>query len=192
LLAAHAGTFVDALISGGAVGAAAGTLTFMLGTASEDAVERATAALRIMGARVAYIGGLGAGLLAKLPNNYLLAAANVATCEAMRLGVASGLDLARLAALVSALSGRRWLADVNNSVPGVVLGAPAGRGYEGGFAVRLIEKDLRLALGVAREAGVRTELGEKVLQVYDKVGKTEMARLDFSVVYRWLEEGAKL
>jgi 3-hydroxyisobutyrate dehydrogenase len=178
-------------MSGGAVGAAAGTLTFMLGAPNEDVVERATAALQTMGARVAHMGGAGAGLLAKLANNYLLAVANVATCEAMRLGVAAGLDAGRLAALISASSGRCWPADVNNPVPGVVPGAPAGRGYEGGFAVRLMEKDLKLALGVAKEAGVKTELGEKVLQVYDEVGKTDMAGLDFSVVYRWLEEGAK-
>jgi 3-hydroxyisobutyrate dehydrogenase-like beta-hydroxyacid dehydrogenase len=178
-------------MSGGAVGAAAGTLTFMLGAPGAGAAGRAAAALGAMGARVAHMGGPGAGLLAKLANNYLLAAANVATCEAMRLGVAAGLDAARLAALIGASSGRCWPADVNNPVPGVVPGAPAGRGYEGGFAVRLMQKDLRLALAVAREAGVRTELGEKVLQVYDEVGKTEMAGLDFSVVYRWLEEGAK-
>ena len=76
------GKFIDAPMSGGVVGAAAGTLTFMIGAAPE-AVDGATKVLSMMGRKVLHLGEQGAGLKGKLANNYLLALNNIATAEAM-------------------------------------------------------------------------------------------------------------
>ena len=176
--------FIDAPMSGGVVGARAGTLTFMLG-APLDAMSRVTAVLSLMGKRVFRLGDPGAGLTGKLANNYLLAISNIATCEAMNLGTKLGLDAQALAELINTSSGRCWSSEVNNPVPGVSKGAPAERDYEGGFGVSLMKKDLRLAMAAAEEANVRITLGKHAQDVYDQVEKAEGIR-DFAVVYRWL------
>jgi 3-hydroxyisobutyrate dehydrogenase len=187
--AAHSsgqGTFIDAPMSGGVVGAQAGTLTFMIGAAPE-AVERATTVLSMMGRKVLHLGEQGAGLKGKLANNYLLALNNIATAEAMSMGIKWGLDPKALAGMINISTGKCWPSEVNNPVPGVIEGSPAGRGYEGGFGVALASKDLKLALKAAAEANVKLALGEPARALYDAAEKDENCKgRDFSVVYRFL------
>ena len=177
--------FIDAPMSGGVVGARAGTLTFMLG-APLAVMDRAVAVLSLMGKRVFRLGDPGAGLIGKLANNYLLAISNIATCEAMNLGTMLGLDAVALAELINTSSGRCWSSEVNNPVPGVSGGAPAERNYEGGFGVSLMKKDLRLAMAAAHEAKAKITLGERAQEIYDQVERAEGGK-DFAVVYRWLK-----
>lgn len=178
--------FIDAPMSGGVVGAQAGTLTFMIGAAPE-AVEHATAVLSLMGRRVLHLGDQGAGLKGKLANNYLLALNNVATAEAMSMGIKWGLDPKALAGMINISTGKCWPSEVNNPVPGVVEGSPASRDYEGGFGVALANKDLKLALKAAAEANVKLALGEAARTVYNAAEKDENCKgKDFSVVYRYL------
>lgn len=178
--------FVDAPMSGGVVGATAGTLTFMLGAPAELVPILEPILLR-MGKRVLHCGVPGAGLSAKLANNYLLAVSNIATAEAMNLGVRWGLDPKVLAGVINVSTGRCWPSEVNNPVPGVVETAPAGRDYKGGFGIGLMRKDLKLAIMAAEEAGARLELGEKAREVYESAEAEEKCKgRDFSVVYRWL------
>ena len=184
------GAFVDAPMSGGVVGATAGTLTFMLG-APEQLVPRLESILLRMGKRVLHCGPQGTGLSAKLANNYLLAINNIATAEAMNLGIRWGLDPKVLAGVINVSTGKCWPSEVNNPVPGVVEAAPAGRDYAGGFGIGLMKKDLKLALVAAREASARLELGDKAEEVYESAEKREECKgRDFSVVYRYL--GGKL
>ncbi|KAH7134330.1 NAD binding domain of 6-phosphogluconate dehydrogenase-domain-containing protein [Dactylonectria macrodidyma] len=184
--AAGQGTFVDAPMSGGVVGAEAGTLTFMLG-APEALVPSLEPTLLRMGKKVLHCGAQGAGLSAKLANNYLLALNNIATAEAMNLGIRWGLDPRVLAGVINVSTGRCWPSEVNNPVAGVVETAPAGRDYAGGFGIALMKKDLRLAMVAADEAGARMELANAAFGVYDKAEKEERCKgRDFSVVYRYL------
>jgi 3-hydroxyisobutyrate dehydrogenase len=180
------GAFVDAPMSGGVVGAAAGTLTFMLG-AADELVPRVEQVLLRMGKRVLHCGPQGAGLSAKLANNYLLAISNIATAEAMNLGVKWGLDPKVLAGVINASTGRCWPSEVNNPVKGVVEKAPASRDYAGGFGISLMRKDLTLAMMAAEEAGARLELAKAAREVYEGAEKAERCKgRDFSVVYRYL------
>jgi 3-hydroxyisobutyrate dehydrogenase len=173
-------------MSGGVVGAAAGTLTFMLGC-PEALLPRAESALSLMGKRILPMGPPGSGLKAKLANNYLLALNNIATCEAMNMGIQWGLEPKALANLINISTGKCWPSETNNPVPGVVATAPAGRDYDGGFGIALMNKDLKLALKACEDAGVRTALGAKAQEVYETIeGTTAMKSKDFSVVYRWL------
>ncbi|PSN62119.1 hypothetical protein BS50DRAFT_577977 [Corynespora cassiicola Philippines] len=187
--AAHSsgqGKFIDAPMSGGVVGAQAGTLTFMIGAAPE-VVDRATEVLSMMGRRVLHLGTQGAGLKGKLANNYLLALNNIATAEAMNLGVQWGLDPKALAGMINISTGKCWPSEVNNPVPGVIEGSPASRGYEGGFGVALANKDLKLALKAAKEANIKLALGDTAKAFYDEVENDEKCKgRDFSVVYRYL------
>lgn len=184
--AAGQGKFIDAPMSGGVVGAQAGTLTFMIGAGPED-VDRATEVLSLMGRRVVHLGPQGSGLKGKLANNYLLALNNVATAEAMSMGVKWGLDPKALAGMINTATGKCWPSEVNNPVPGVIETSPASRGYEGGFGIALANKDLKLALKAAAEADVKLAFGEPARALYDAVEKDENCKgRDFSVVYRYL------
>lgn len=180
------GQFIDAPMSGGVVGADAGTLTFMIGCPSE-LVDRATQILSMMGRRVLHMGDQGAGLKAKLANNYLLALNNVATAEAMNMGIKWGLDPKALAGMINISTGRCWPSEVNNPVPGVIEGSPASRDYDGGFGVSLMNKDLKLALKSAEEFGVEVVMGPVAKSLYDEAEKDARCKgKDFSVVYRYL------
>ena len=171
------------------MGAKAGTLTFMVGAHSKHGgllKYRVFPLLETMGKRVLHLGGQGAGLSGKLANNYLLAVSNIATAEAMNLGQRWGVDPKVLADLINGSSGRCWSSEANNPVPGISEGAPAERGYEGGFGVELMKKDLGLAMDEARRVGAVTQLGDQATRIYAAVQADEPGK-DFSVVYRWLE-----
>jgi len=176
--------FVDAPMSGGVVGARAGTLTFMIGAEKED-VPALKEILLLMGKKVWHMGPQGTGLSGKLANNYALAINNIATAEAMNLGMKWGIDGKALADLINSATGKCWPSEINNPVPGVIETAPASRDYEGGFGVSLMNKDLRLAMTAASEAGAKLVLAEKAKEVYDETEKAHKGK-DFSVVYRWL------
>ncbi|KAI0844194.1 putative 3-hydroxyisobutyrate dehydrogenase G6G8.5 [Daldinia vernicosa] len=183
---ANQGQFVDAPMSGGVVGAAAGTLTFMLG-APDTLVPKLELILLRMGKRVLHCGVQGNGLSAKLANNYLLAINNIATAEAMNLGIRWGLDPKTLANIINVSTGKCWPSEVNNPVKGVVEGAPASRDYSGGFGISLMKKDLKLAIVAANEANAKLELGDRARQVYEEAEKVETCKgRDFSVIYRFL------
>lgn len=181
-----AGEFVDAPMSGGVVGARAGALTFMVG-ADASLLPRVRQLLALMGTRSLHMGAQGAGLYSKLANNYLLALNNIATAEAMNMGLRWGLDPHALAGMINTSTGRCWPAEVNNPVPGVVQTSPATRSYDGGFGVGLMAKDLRLALDAAQQAGAKVVLGHKAQEAYQSAEKDARYKdKDFSVIYRWL------
>ena len=174
-------------MSGGVVGARAGKLTFMLG-ASETQVQRAKDVLGFMGARIVHLGDQGAGLAGKLANNYALALNNIAAAEAMSMAIQWGLDAKVFASMMNSATGRSWPSEINNPVPGVVEGAPAGRGYEGGFSLSLMRKDLGLAMESAKEFGVKYGLGDRAMEMYREAEADERCQgKDFSSIYRWLE-----
>jgi len=178
------GNFVDAPMSGGVVGARAGSLTFMIG-ADPSLVKDVEFILLTMGKKVWHLGEQGAGLSGKLANNYALAINNIAAAEAMNLGIRWGLDPKALTDLINSSTGRSWPSEVNNPVPGVVETAPASRGYEGGFGISLMKKDLKLAVTAAEEAGARLELAEKAREVYESAEKEHKGK-DFSVIYKYI------
>ena len=82
---------IDAPVSGGTAGAQAGTLTFMVGGEAED-VERARPLLEKMGKNIFHAGASGAGQTVKVCNNMLLGIQMLGTSEALRLGIANGMD----------------------------------------------------------------------------------------------------
>jgi len=181
------GIFVDAPMSGGVVGAKAGSLTFMLG-APDNMLSRLEPILLMMGKKVLHCGAQGSGLAGKLANNYLLAINNIATAEAMNLGIRLGLNPKTLGNLINVSTGKCWPSEVNNPVKGVVQGSPANRDYSGGFGIDLMKKDLGLAILAAEEAGARLELATKAQEVYTAASEQENCKgRDFSVVYRYID-----
>lgn len=137
--------FVDAPVSGGVAAAAAGTLAFMVGGSEAD-FNSAKAVLEPMGANIFQAGDIGAGQVAKICNNMLLAIHMSGTAEALQLGIDNGLDPAVLSNIMLKSSGCNWSLEKYNPVPGVMEGVPSSNDYQGGFMVDLMLKDLGLAM----------------------------------------------
>ena len=137
--AATVGTFVDAPVSGGVVGAENASLTFMVG--GDDAgVERSRPLLALMGKSIVHCGPVGSGQAAKLCNNLVLAVSMAGVAEGMLLGQRLGVDKQTLASIFNTSSARCWSSDTYNPCPGVMEGVPAAREFEGGFATSLMLK----------------------------------------------------
>ncbi|HRI77696.1 MAG TPA: 3-hydroxyisobutyrate dehydrogenase [Alphaproteobacteria bacterium] len=178
---------IDAPVSGGTAGAAAGTLTFIVGGAAAD-LESARPALEKMGKNIFHAGASGAGQLAKICNNMLLAVLMIGTSEALNLGVSGGLDPKVLSEIMSKSSGRNWTLEVYNPMPGVMENVPASRGYTGGFGTDLMLKDLGLAMEIAASAAAATPLGAHARELYKAHSEAGSGKLDFSSILQFVEK----
>jgi 3-hydroxyisobutyrate dehydrogenase len=180
---------LDAPVSGGVGGAQAGTLTFMVGGDSA-VVERAAPLFEAMGKAHFHAGEAGAGQVAKMCNNMLLSVLMTGTAEAIQLAVANGLDPAAVSEVMKQSSGGNWALNVYNPYPGVMDGVPASRGYEGGFLVDLMIKDLGLAMDAAARTGQSTPMGALARSLYvmhknrGAEGRDDAGGLDFSSIQR--------
>ena len=185
----HSLEVLDAPVSGGTAGAAAGTLTFMVG-GENDALGRTRIVLESMGKNIFHAGDAGAGQAAKLCNNMLLAILMIGTSEALNLGQSLGLDPTVLAGIMKVSSGGNWVLEKYNPVPGVMEGVPASRGYSGGFSTDLMLKDLGLALEAAIATRAPVPLGGLAESLYAAHSAAGKGGLDFSSVIGLLERRA--
>lgn len=172
---------LDAPVSGGVVGAEAGTLTFMVGGPAED-FEAARPLLEAMGKRVVHCGDHGAGQAAKVCNNLILGVSMIAVSEAFVLGEKLGLSHQALFDVASAASGQCWALTTNCPVPGPVPTSPANRDYQPGFAGALMAKDLNLAVNALRSTGVAGRMGPLAAEIYDTFAAGGGAGRDFSAI----------
>ncbi|MFZ1660810.1 MAG: 3-hydroxyisobutyrate dehydrogenase [Paracoccaceae bacterium] len=173
---------LDAPVSGGVGGAAAGTLTFMVG-GSEAAFAKVQPLFAVMGQKAVHCGGAGAGQAAKLCNNMILGTTMIATCEAFAMAQKLGLDPARLYDVVSTSSGQSWSVTSYCPVPGVGPKSPADNGYKPGFAAELMLKDLTLAQEAAQSADADTPMGALARTLYAQFVTEEDGRgRDFSAM----------
>jgi 3-hydroxyisobutyrate dehydrogenase len=176
---------LDAPVSGGVGGAAAGTLTFMVG-GPERAYVRAETILQAMGKTIVHAGGSGNGQAAKICNNMILGVSMIAVSEAFVLAEKLGLEAQKLFDIASKSSGQCWSMTNYCPVPGPVPASPANRDYQAGFTAAMMLKDLVLAQGAANAAGVATPLGAEAAALYRLyVGQGEAGR-DFSGIVRFL------
>ena len=179
--AEHGNPMLDAPVSGGTGGAAAGTLTFMVGGSDAD-FDRAQPILAAMGKNIVHCGAAGNGQVAKVANNMLLGISMIGVAEAMALGIALGMDAKTLAGVINTSSGRCWSSDTYNPFPGVLENAPASRGYSGGFGSDLMLKDLGLATEAAKQVRQPVILGALAQQLYQSFSAQGHGGLDFSAI----------
>jgi 3-hydroxyisobutyrate dehydrogenase len=176
---------VDAPVSGGTGGAAAGTLTFMAG-GSPAAFEKARPLFDVMGARAVHCGGAGSGQAAKICNNMILGISMIGVCEAFALAQKLGLDPHSLYDVVSTSSGSCWSVTTYCPVPGVGPTSPADNDYRPGFAADLMLKDLDLSQQAAAAADAATPLGAHAAELYARFLAEGGKGRDFSAVLPWL------
>ncbi|MDT8345441.1 MAG: 3-hydroxyisobutyrate dehydrogenase [Thermohalobaculum sp.] len=170
---------VDSPMSGGVGGAAAGTLTFMVG-GTEAAFAAARPVLEAMGRNIFHAGGAGAGAAAKICNNMMLAIQMIAVSEGFNLAARLGLDAQKLYDISSTATARCWSLNDYCPAPGPVPGSPANRDYQPGFAAGLMLKDLRIAMEAAQAAGAHVPLGAHATQLYALMDLQGKAGRDFS------------
>lgn len=179
---------LDAPVSGGVLAAESGTLTFMVG-GLEEAYLAAKSLFLAMGKNTIYCGGAGNGSAAKICNNLALAVSMLGISEGFALGQSLGISATTLTKIFNSSSARCWSSDSYNPVPGVMEGVPSARNYDGGFASKVMAKDLNLATTSAKEVGVKCPLSLHAEQIFMELCNQGHGTKDFSCVFRHFYSG---
>jgi 3-hydroxyisobutyrate dehydrogenase len=176
---------LEAPVSGGVIGAEAGTLTVIVG-GDRPVFERCHEILKVIGENIIHVGDIGSGNTVKLVNN-LISLANVAVLsEGMVLGVKAGIEPETLYNVIKVSSGRSYALEVK--LPRIISKGE----FNQGFALDLACKDLGLALDLGREIGVPLLVTSVARQVYELARARGMGRLDHTAVITLLEEAAQV
>ncbi len=172
---------LDGPVSGGAAGAAAGTLAVMV-SGDRTAFERIEPLLRIFGGRTRYVGTeVGQGQTLKLVNNLLCATTLAATCEAMVFGAKSGIDPTTVLDVINSSSGRSFASEV-------LVGKHTLNGaFDFGFRLTLMHKDIRLALEEAEGLGTTMFTSSAARQIWSHAMAQGMGEGDFTHIMEVLE-----
>ncbi|KAF3403704.1 3-hydroxyisobutyrate dehydrogenase [Penicillium rolfsii] len=180
--------FYDAPVSGGVLGAQAGSLAFFLGSAPDSPeLARVQDFLSLMGGKIILCGGPTLGLVSKLSNNYLSGLITIACSEAMDMGMRAGVDPRVLARVFGAGTAQNTICDRFCPVPGICPDAPSSKGYKDGFKIQLMLKDFGLAMEMARRVGSKNVLGDVGLRTFQGASQDKACRdLDSRVVFRYL------
>jgi 3-hydroxyisobutyrate dehydrogenase len=175
-------TLVDAPVSGGVVGARAGSLTIMTGGPA-DAQAALGPVLGVLGARVVHAGDIpGAGHAVKALNNLMSAAHLLASSEAMLAGQAFGLDPAVMLDIVNTSSGRSG--STENKWPSYILPGT----FDSGFSIAFMVKDMKIALQLADAAGTPAPLSRAAVAAWATADAQMPAGADHTEIVRWLQQ----
>ena len=171
--------YLDAPVSGGEVGAKAGSLTIMVGGA-QAAFDRVRPLFELMGKNITLVGGNGDGQTTKVANQIIVALNIAAVSEALVFAAKAGADPAKVRqALMGGFASSRIL-----EVHGERM---IRRTFEPGFRIRLHQKDLALALAGARELGVALPQTANAAQLMQACAAHGLADADHSALVRALE-----
>ncbi len=176
---------LDAPVSGGIAGAAAGTLTIMMG-GSEHAMHLAEPVLKVMGTNLINTGAEGNGQAAKICNNMILGISMIAVSEAFILAKGLGLPAQKLFDVVTNASGQCWAMSKYVPLPGILPQVPANNDYQPGFTAAMMLKDLRVSQNCAQEHLLNTPLGAQATAIYEKFAQEGHGESDFSAIIKQL------
>lgn len=178
-LAEQGVTMLDAPVSGGLKGAVAARLAIMIGGPAA-AFETVGPLLERMGSRLFHVGDVGAGQAMKALNNFVSAAGLVAAGEAIAIGSRFGLDPALMIDILNASTGRNNSTE-NKFKPFVLSGS-----FAGGFALRLMAKDLGIAADLADATELPGELNHLCSDLWQRAAEALPADADHTAIVRWL------
>jgi 3-hydroxyisobutyrate dehydrogenase len=179
----HGVELLDAPVSGGVAGAREGTLTIMAGGPPES-VAACRPLLEAMGSNVMHVGPVAAGHALKALNNLLSATSLLVSSEALLIGRRFGLDPEVMVDTLNRSTGRSW--STQTKLPRFVL----PRDWTSGFPMRLMVKDLQIALGLAEATGAPTPLARAGLELWERAAADLGEDADHTEIARWLEEQA--
>ncbi len=170
---------LDAPVSGGDIGARDGTLTIMVG-GPQDAFERALPLFEAMGKTVTLVGESGAGQIAKVANQIVVAGTMVAMAEALVLVQKTGVDPARVVQTISRGAAQCWALDTK---PPKLF----KRDLAPGFKAYMQAKDLKIVIDTGRAYEVPLPLSAVAHQMYEAMVAMGNGELDNSAVITVLE-----
>lgn len=182
---------VDAPVSGGTAGAAAGTLTFMVG-GEENAFQAAHPILAAMGQKIIHTGSAGSGQAAKICNNMILGISMIAISEAFVLAEQLHLSAPKLFEVVSNSSGQCWAMSRYAPVPGILENVPANKDYQPGFAATMMLKDLLLSQDSAHSVNINTPLGAQATLLYQQLIEQGLGDYDFSAIIKLIAQNKEV
>lgn len=171
--------FLDAPVSGGVAGAERGTLTVMVG-GDAALLERVRPVLQAFGERIVHCGPIGAAHAVKAVNNALLAQHIIGTAEGLMALERAGVDPAVALDVINVSSGR------SNSSQNLFPERVLTRAYPRTFRLALLDKDVGIALQVAREQGVDAPLLEVAAQRYRDAHAALGEEADHVEIVKWL------
>jgi 3-hydroxyisobutyrate dehydrogenase-like beta-hydroxyacid dehydrogenase len=177
--------FLDAPVSGGPGGAAAASLSIMVG-GSEGDFARGRLVLESLGKTIFHIGDIGSGVSAKLCNNVITGTLHVLIAEAMVLGTKLGIEPARLYEVLRASSAR------SNTLERVVPNHFLPGNYEPASALAMMIKDLECVTATAKSVGVRMLLPAVAQQCYVEAAGLGHGEKDLAAVILPMEEIAQV
>lgn len=172
--------YLDAPVTGGTWGAEKGELVFMVG-GQKETLDRAKPVLEALGKRFFLLGPNGAGQTVKLAMNLLLALEVQALAESLALVTKAGIPGERLIEVMQSSMARAGVLDVK--APQMLKNE-----YPPSFPLRLMHKDIRLAIELARKEGVRVPAGEAAYGVYSAINDSAKEDLDYAAVARFWEK----
>ena len=170
---------VDAPVSGGVKGAAAGTLSIMIGGDDEPALERVRPLLEVLGGRLFLTGPLGSGHAMKALNNYVCAAGFSAAAEALLVGTRFGLDTGTMVDVLNASSGR------NDTTERLLKSQVLTRKFALGFALALHAKDVGIAADLAEAIGIEAPICQETRRVWAEAAAGEPGADCMAVIRYW-------
>jgi 3-hydroxyisobutyrate dehydrogenase len=177
---------LDAPVSGGVLGAASGTLTIMAGGDEPD-LDAMRPLLEVLGSRIVHAGQTGAGHALKALNNLLSATSMLITSEAMAIGERFGLSPEAMIDAINTSSGRSFSTEVK--FPRYVLPET----FDSGFGLRLMAKDMRIALSLGEALGVDSRLGLCSTGLWEQAAAELDAAADHTEIARWvMDQGDEL
>lgn len=181
---------IDAPVSGGVMGADQGTLTFMCG-GETSVFEKARPILENMGKNIVHCGGPGLGQVTKICNNMLAGINSLAAAEAMVMGERLGVSRETLFNVISTSTGRTFIFENSNPMPGVVASSPSNNDFKPGFMAKLMLKDLRLSQSAALESGTSTPLGAAATAAFQQLIEAGHGDDDTSSIIKLINPNVK-
>jgi 3-hydroxyisobutyrate dehydrogenase len=175
--------YLDAPVSGGVKKAKEGTLAILVGGRSE-VLTQCMPVLEAMGKSILHIGGAGSGHAAKALNNYVSAAGLAATVEALLVAQRFGIEPDVMTDVLNASSGRSNTSE--NKVKQFMLSGT----FASGFALQLMNKDLKIAHALAQSVGYPMTLGDTVTAVWGEAAQRSTPATDHTEMYRLLDRDA--
>ena len=172
---------LDAPVSGGTMGAEAGTLAIMVG-GDREAYDRCLEVFQVMGTNIIYCGPSGNGETVKIINNMLFGVNMAAVAEALTLGVKAGVELKTLYDVIKSSSGQNWAMQVYY----------ANKGFKGdfepGFSAALLYKDLGLGMNLSKEEKAPVPVGELCHRIFKDINDDGLGKKDCSIRLKLMEE----
>lgn len=178
--------YLGAPVSGGVIGAVNATLTIMVGGDKDD-YDSASEILRIVGKNIYHLGlSSSVGTRLKLLNNLMIGFYTEAVAETIVLGEKMGIDADTLYEVLSNSYGQSRIYERNYEE------YIKNNNYTPGFSTNLLLKDLKLAKGMADEAGVSLRIGEKLVDLYSEIAQQGYGENDMSAAYLSLKDTCKI